>query len=202
MIQHASFKHGWFYHYRVHVPRSEALAASFPELHAFLTSVFSACPHEKFEHGPRSSKLRFPVPVELIEIRGHELCTLAAFSLEHGSASTAHTNVELGLLQADAKTVSVEVPLWLDANELPGYAALFASEESLTGHIDILRVEGDTIWIWDYKPGAAKEKWAATQLNTYATMLHARTGVPLERIKCGYFDDETSFVFTPVPLTR
>ena len=200
MIQHASFKHGWFYHYRLHLLRSQTLLSDLPELHSFLISMFSSCPHEKFQQGPRSSKLRFSVAVDLVEIRGHELCSLAALSLEHGTASTAHTNVEVGLLQADSKTISVEVPLWLDSHELENYTAIFESQESLTGHVDILRVEEGKVWIWDYKPGAAKEKWAATQLNTYATMLHKRTGVPFKDIMCGYFDNETSFVFRPVPL--
>ena len=108
--------------------------------------------------------------------------------------------MELGLLNVDPKTVSVEVPLWLDSHELEHYETLFGSTEPLSGHIDILRIEDGKVWIWDYKPAAAKEKWASTQLNCYAHMLSARTGVPLEHIRCGYFDAETSFVFKPVPL--
>lgn len=202
MIRHISFKHGWFYHYRVHVPRTQTLLTDFPQLHAFLSKLFEECPHEKFATGPRSSKLRFPVDVELTEIRGHELCTLTQASLQFGSAKTAHTNVEIGLLQADPKTISVEVPLWLDCHELAQYETIFESTDSLSGHIDVLRVENGKVWIWDYKPAAAKEKWAATQLNTYATMLSARTGVALDDIRCGYFDDKTSFVFAPTPLVR
>jgi hypothetical protein len=106
----------------------------------------------------------------------------------------------VGLLQADPCTVSVEVPLWMDAHELSGYETVFQSSEPVTGHIDILRVEGDSVWIWDFKPKAHKEKWAATQLNTYATMLSIRTGIPLTSIKCGYFDEARAFVFKPVPL--
>ena len=202
MIQHASFAHGWFYHYRVHLPRSQTLLTDFPELHTFLGKMFSECPHDKFLSGPRCSKLRFTVPVSLVEIEGHEICTLAAMSLEHGTAKTAHTNVEVGLLQADPSTVSVEVPLWMDSHELEGYETVFESSEPVTGHIDILRVEGNTVWIWDFKPNAHKEKWAATQLNTYATMLSIRTGVPLESIKCGYFDEARAYVFEPVPMAR
>lgn len=201
MIRHVSFKHGWFYHYRVHVPKSQTLLDEFPDLHSFLNDMFESCPHEKFTSGPRSSKLRFSVPVNLVEIPGHEMCSLAAASLQYGDTKTAHTVVEMGFLFADTKTISVEVPLWLDSHELIGYENLFQSTEPLTGHIDILRVEDGVVWIWDYKPGAAKEKWAATQLNTYATMLSTRTGVPLEKIRCGYFDADTSFVFRPVPLT-
>lgn len=202
MIQHISFKHGWFYHYRVHVPRSQTLLTDYPQLHDYLHAMFSECPHDKFLEGPRSSKLRFPVPVELIEIPGHELCSLATISLAMDSQRSAHTAVEVGLLQADSKTISVEVPLWLDPHEQRGYEELFQSSGPLSGHIDILRYENGKIWIWDYKPGAHKEKWAATQLNCYATMLAARTGLALENFMCGYFDAQTSFVFKPVPLVE
>ena len=202
MIQHTSFKHGWFYHYRVHIPRSQTLLSDYPSLRDYLSSMFNDCPHDKFLSGPRSSKLRFALPVKLVEIAGHELCTLASASLRFNEGKTAHTAVEMGLLQADAKTISAEVPLWLDSHELQEYESLFGTTESLTGHIDILRVENGQVWIWDYKPGAAKEKWASTQLNCYAHMLSARTGISTENMMCGYFDDQTSFVFKPVPLVR
>jgi hypothetical protein len=202
MIQHVAFKHGWFYHYRVHTARAEQLVETFPQLHSYLHAMFKECPHEKFLSGPRSSKLRFAVPVRLQEIQGHPLCSMAAASLTFGGEKTPHTAVELGLLQADKHTISVEVPLWLDSHELHGYESLFDSTEALSGHIDILRVENNKIWIWDYKPGAHKERWAATQLNCYATMLATRTGVPLEHFMCGYFDEQTSFVFKPVPLLQ
>lgn len=200
MIQHVAFRHGWWYHYRLHVPRTQTLLTDFPALQTYLHRMFAECPHDKFMSGPRSSKLRFPVPVQLTEIPGHEMCSLALASLQYGTDKEAHTKVELGLLHADPKTVSVEVPLWLDQHELDGYETAFGSTEALTGHIDILRVENGKVWIWDYKPGAHKEKWAATQLNTYATMLSARTGLPLENFMCGYFDSSTSYVFSPVPL--
>jgi hypothetical protein len=200
MIQHASFKHGWFYHYRVHMPRSQSLLSDYPELNSFLNAMFKECPHDKFLSGPRSSKLRFNVPVDIVEIPGHEMCTMTKASLQYADTKTAHTVVELGLLHADAKTLSVEVPLWLDPHEIENYETIFQSSEALTGHIDILRVENGKVWIWDYKPAAHKEKWAATQLNCYATMLSKRTGIALEHFMCGYFDEHTSFVFKPVPL--
>ncbi len=202
MIEHASFKHGWFYHYRLHIPRSQTLLTDFPSLRQYLSTMKETCPHDKFLSGPRGSKLRFPVPVCMTEIPGHEICTLASIALVHGTTKTAHTVVEVGLIQGDPKTVSVEIPLWLDAHEHPHFETVFETNQPLTGHIDILRVENGYVWIWDYKPGAAKEKWAATQLNTYATMLSTRTGIPLEKFRCGYFDSDTSFVFEPVPLYR
>ena len=53
------------------------------------------------------------------------------------------------------------------------------------------------MWVWDYKPNAQKEKYAKCQTLFYAIMLSKRTGIPLERFRCGYFDEKTAFVFKP-----
>ena len=67
----------------------------------------------------------------------------------------------------------------------------------MTGHIDILRVDDDKVWIWDYKPNAHKEKFASTQVFFYALMLSKRTSIPLENFRCGYFDSSYAYLFKP-----
>jgi len=101
------------------------------------------------------------------------------------------------MLENDGTTLAMEIPIWLMPNELAGYKTLFKSEEILTGHIDILRVEDGKIWIWDYKPNANKEKYATTQTFFYALMLSKRTGIDLDKFRCGYFDQNFSYVYKP-----
>ncbi len=101
------------------------------------------------------------------------------------------------MLENDDKTIAMEVPVWLNDKEFENFLRVFRSDEPLTGHIDILRVEEDKIWVWDYKPNAIEEKFAATQIYFYCLMLSNRTGIPLERFRCGYFDDRHTFVFDP-----
>jgi hypothetical protein len=60
-----------------------------------------------------------------------------------------------------------------------------------------LRIEDGNIWVWDYKPNAAKERYAATQVQFYSMMLSKRTGIPLEKFRCGYFDEDIAFAFRP-----
>jgi hypothetical protein len=67
----------------------------------------------------------------------------------------------------------------------------------LTGHIDLVRYDGSRIEIWDYKPKARLEKWAKAQVFLYARLLSLRTGVPLEQIVCGYFDESVAYMFDP-----
>jgi len=198
MIVHKSFKHGWFYHYRIHVPKTETLCNhKFSSLKEYLHHVKDHCPDEYFLKGPRSSGIKRAVDIELKKIRGHEVCDLARAGLEMNNYKTAHSNVQMFMLQNDNRTISIEVPIWLMDTELSNFQTLLNTRDVLTGHIDALRVEDGNIWVWDYKPNAHKEKFASTQVNFYSLMLSKRTGIPLEKFRGGYFDDEHAFVFKP-----
>jgi len=199
MIIHKSFKHGWFYHYRVHLPKTESLCNNgFSVLKDYLLDVKDNCPDDYFQKGPRGSALRMHLDVDIKKISGHEISELARLGLESEKFKTAHSNVQMFMLQNDNNTISIEVPIWLLDKELPNYVQLFDSHDPLTGHIDALRVEDGNIWVWDYKPNAAKEKYASTQTNFYALMLSQRTGIPITKFRCGYFDDVHAFVFKPI----
>ena len=197
-IKHTSLHHGWFYHYRVHCKKTDSLCGNgYSSLGGFMAKMLSECPDHYFDTGPRSSSLKFDVNTKPARVDGHEVCKLAELGMQTGRYKTAHSNVEVYMLENDSSTIAVEVPIWLQPHELEAYRALFDSEEPLTGHIDILRVEDDSIWIWDYKPNAEKEKHADCQVLFYAIMLSKRTGIPLEKFRCGYFDEKTAFVFKP-----
>ncbi len=123
---------------------------------------------------------------------------LAKEGLHWNKYNNAHSNVQVFMLSYDNKTLGVEVPIWLKAEELGRkFDEIFSTKEPLSGHIDVLRLEDDKLWVWDYKPRAEKEKYASTQTFFYALMLSKRTGISLDKFMCGYFDDETSFVFKP-----
>lgn len=198
MIIHKSLSHGWFYHYRIHVPKTDELCNhKFSPLNEFLHSTYEKCPDDYFLKGPRGSALKFKLDVDLKKIKGHEVSHLAEKGLNEARFKTAHTNVQMFMLQNDLKTISVETPIWMFENEMKNFQKLLSSAEVLTGHIDALRVEDGKIWVWDYKPNAHKEIYAPTQVNFYSLMLSKRTGIPLENFRCGYFDDELAFVFKP-----
>jgi hypothetical protein len=198
MIRHTSFSHGWFYHYRLHQPKADSLCeGALLPLKSFMEKMFEGCPDHYFLSGPRSSALRFDVDVDSVQISSHPICSLAVLGIEHGRYRTAHSNVEVYMLENDSNTVAVELPIWLLPHELDVYRSLFDCEDPLSGHIDLLRIEDNHVWIWDYKPHAVKEKYAKCQLMFYALMLSKRTGLPLSRFRCGYFDESDAFVFKP-----
>ncbi len=190
---------GGKYQYRLHEVKLNNIV-KFGTLRHYLNDMFINCPDKYFWQGPRSSSLRFNLSnLDIKNIRGHEvsLLTELALKLNKHLDMDAHSKVENFMLERDNNTIAVEVPLWLNNNELSNFKELFKTNEALTGHIDVLRIEDDKIWIWDYKPNAHREKFAATQTFFYALMLSRRTGIDLENFRCGYFDHNHAFVFKP-----
>ena len=169
-------------------------------LRKYLESMFEQCPHDYFQLGPRSSRLRFKLEnIDLKHVKHHDLCDWTKVGLEknNGRYNTAHSQVQVFMLENDSKTIAAEVPLWLKPDEVEFYQSLFKTSEPLTGHTDLLRVDDNKIWVLDYKPNAYLEKFAATQVYFYALMLSKRTKIPLEKFRCGYFDMHDCFLFKP-----
>ena len=198
MIKHKSFNHGWFYHYRIHLRKIETLCDNgFSSLKNYLENVYDKCPDNYFTNGPRGSGLKFRLPINEIKIQGHEISGLAEQGLISNNYKSAHSNVQVFMLERDDKTLAVEVPIWLMPDEVQEFNNIFKESAPLTGHIDALRIEDNKIWIWDYKPKAHLEKYASCQVYFYALMLSKRTGISLDRFMCGYFDDNAAYVFKP-----
>lgn len=188
MILHNSLRHGIPYHFKVHKKKLFGLTKEFPQIQFFLKDMITNCPDKQFLSGPRSSALKFPIEVNVKEIE-HPIKSLAAAGLSIGGFDSAHSNVQMFILHHDFNTIAIEVPIWTDNHEL--------GEGSLSGHIDILRIEDGKIWVWDYKPNAHREKFATTQTYYYAKMLSERSGIALENFMCGWFDDKKAYVFEP-----
>ena len=179
MIQHVSLDHGWFYHYRLHKAKLGLLRDNgLSSLHTYLNKVFKECPQEPFLSGPRGSRLRFDLGIRPRQIDNHEVTVLAREGLGWNKYTEAHSNVQVFMLSYDNSTVGVEVPIWLKATELgKKFEELFNSKEPLSGHIDVLRTEGNNLWVLDYKPRAEQEKYAPTQVFFYSLMLSKRAGI-------------------------
>jgi hypothetical protein len=195
---------GGSYVYKVHVPKIRQLCTNgLGPLHDFLQRAFVDCPHAYFNGGPRGSNLKYKIPVELVELRGHEVSTLARLGLEqHKDAPMSnHSKVQYFMLENDTATIGIEVPLWMTFDEHRDFVQLFRSIQPMTGHIDVLRIEDGKIWVWDYKPDSHREKYAATQVYFYSVMLSARTGLPLEHFRCGYFDSSHAYLFKPADVS-
>lgn len=201
MIKKTAFKHGWWYHYRIHNRKcSYLLEDSLSTLKEYLEDVFDNCPHDYFLDGPRGSRLRFQLgSLNIKQKRNTEISKMAKYGLEVNDEryTSNHMKVQVFMLEHDKQTIAIEVPVWLEPEEFGSFKKHLGSKLPLTGHIDLLRLEGGKIWVWDYKPSAKNEKYAATQTYFYALMLSKRTGIPLNKFRCGWFDSYNSFSFKP-----
>jgi hypothetical protein len=185
--------HNFYIRYRLHTDNLKCVPMSLQE---FLSGIFDHIPQELFTHpeNPGCSGMRTPAAVAMTECSEHPIIGLARQSREHVKFKSRHENLQQWFLLNDPHAIVAELPVWMDAMESKRHLNLCYP---LTGHIDLLRYDESKIEIWDYKPNARKEKWAATQVNFYARLLSLRANIPLENIICGYFDESTAFVFNP-----
>lgn len=199
-IRTHSFNHKpVFYRYRVAVEKVEQLPVN---LKSFLQLLFTDCPNHLFQKSYFRASARkgddYKIEVQIEHSQEHELTKLAVNSQSFNQFKSRHENLQKYFLLNDPCTVACEVPVWLESNELRDYSDVFHTEDTLTGHIDVLRYEKDRkIGVWDYKPGASQEIDSAIQVFLYALMLSVRSGISLKNFVCGYFDETDAFLFNP-----
>ncbi|MAE09409.1 MAG: hypothetical protein CL661_11720 [Bacteroidetes bacterium] len=210
-----SFKHAWFYRYRVALSKIKEIPSK--SLTNYIESMFEECPNHIFEKSKfHASSSKHEIDVDITHLKQHDLIDLTNKSESYKKFKEAHENLEGYLLENDKKTICCELPLWLQRNEsrsFVDYKDIFSTSESLTGHIDVLRFESGKyfgwdkqsiksdkdfrIGVWDFKPRARNEKFAHVQVFLYSLMLSLRTGISLNYFICGYFDNEDLFYFSP-----
>jgi len=110
--------------------------------------------------------------------------------------------IENFFLANDSTTIAIEVPVYIKPSELTKEEKKnyeIELHEPLSGHIDILQQRFTKIHILDYKPDAKKsDKTSAEQLFLYALALSKRSGIPLRKIACAYFDENNYFQLSPI----
>ena len=90
------------------------------------------------------------------------------------------------MLINDTATIAAEIPIHLNYNN-----------QLLTGHIDLLQLKFNKLYITDYKPEAINEKQAQSQLCLYTLALSGLTNTPIKHFICAYFDNKNYFEFYP-----
>jgi NAD-dependent DNA ligase len=200
-IRTISFKHQWFYRYRLHYNKLSSIPDN---LRIYLDNLFENCPNHIFEGSKYScSQCIVTLNIQKEHTTEHEIIELAKKSRDYTELQSAHENLQKFFLDNDPYSVATEIPLWIEPNEFSDYEELFSTTEALTGHIDLLRVvQNGKIEVWDYKPKAFNEKYAETQVFLYALMLSIRTGIPLSLFQCGYFDETDAYIFKPLNIDQ
>jgi hypothetical protein len=194
-----SFDHGGghFYRYRLHRSKAGWHHAFGTGMRDFLFRLRSDCPNHFFEIGPRISAVAWEMYPEATWDADCDLPELARAALREARYKGAHESVEVYCLGRDSSTSAVEVPVWLEREEMGPFRPCFPSTGPLTGHVDILRINSESIEVWDYKPDVALADKAGMQVFIYALVLSVRTEIPLDHFRCGFFDANSAWSFNP-----
>lgn len=182
------------YLYQLHRAKV-VFAKPFNRLINYLTTLPRTLDHGVFERSIHCSGARFIQNPGLIHYRNSLLSQATLMGVKLSVSNRArHQTVEDILLHTDRNTIATEVPVYYEDRHLGPVA----------GHIDVLQINYGCVHILDYKPGAAKENpsTVASQLTLYAIALAVRAGLHLHQIRCGYFDEQDLFLFTPRKPTR
>ncbi len=157
-------------------------------LYSFLKRLEKGCPNVFFEIGKRCSNPTFKINVETSNKKNYA-CRAAAFSIKAAKENIdRHSFVENFMLINDKSTVACEVPVWYYDKKIG---------DGVTGHIDIIQIRNNTLYILDYKPNAKSDKKAAGQLYHYAKALSYRARLSIDKIVCAWFDKDIYFEFHP-----
>ncbi len=159
---------------------------SFAGLARYITNFEKGCPDVFFKVGQRCSKPIFDVKVEAKK-QVNLACRMTRFAVNAARKNIhRHKIVEEFMIINDAATIACEVPVWYWDKKI---------DAGITGHIDMIQVRNNLVYILDYKPNASKDKNAAGQLYHYALALSYRAKLPLDSIRCAWFDKDSYYEF-------
>jgi ATP-dependent exoDNAse (exonuclease V) beta subunit len=180
--------------------------ARFAALADFLEAIPTTCPHDLFrrEDNPKArASQATPTWAEasriIINAKKNAATDTAALIIPAvGNNKLRHETLQRFMLCNDSVTVAIEIPIWLDEEDIAALEAehgielaprVGASERAITGHIDFLQVRNGCVHILDYKPDARTNRPIA-QLAIYALALTRRVpGLRLFDIKCAWFNE-------------
>jgi len=183
ITEHSYVHSGLEYPYRVHNKKLElAEEYGFDGLAEFLNSLDSEIDHSIFEKCARSSQVEHGKEKRSYQAEEDVLsCRIADLALKaNNNRRKRHDSVQDLMLKTDKATVATEVPVWYYDKKL---------EDTITGHIDILQTRNNKVHILDYKPKAEKVE-PVSQLTSYVKALSYRTGIPRDKFKAAWFDEE------------
>jgi len=194
VIESFSFKHsGLTYDFMYHIPKLEMLSQRFISLSKYLKSMKELCPSDLFNENQRCSQLKIDISFKKMG-KYNQACQLADLALKACFKNRQrHNFVENFMILNDSCTVACEVPVWFWEKNF---------NLGICGHIDILQIRKNKIYVLDFKPEAfrEKEKKVASQLYFYASGLSFRTKIPLKFFRCAWFDENVYYEFDPMNL--
>ncbi len=188
LIQKTYIHKGLAYCFQLHQPKTRHLGKKFPALQQYLYRFTQGTPNKIFETSNRISQQKMKIFAN-IKKDFNQANRIASYVLKGvENNNERHTNIQKTFLLHDSTSIASEVPVWYwERNLSKGYC----------GHIDLVQIRNGKVQVLDFKPNAEKEKKAPTQIYLYALALSFRTGIPLNKMQCAWFDEKNYYCFEP-----
>jgi hypothetical protein len=120
-------------------------------------------------------------------------------ALANSPYNAAHDKVQLHFLDTAGDILATETPVWVTNHECDIIGAINSRSnrdcdtafESIAGHIDLIQIKDNLVWVLDYKPHlrGCKTERPECQLYLYTWLLSIRSGLPFEMFRYGWFND-------------
>ena len=138
-----------------------------------------------FLEGPRCSSLDKDHSLDVKEKENitPELTQLAFNSQPKNTDKSPHETVQDFFLINDSTTVATELPVFINPKETS-----LDVDEQITGHIDLVQIRYEDIYILDYKPNLNRPERHASQLQLYKKAIQERTSIPKDKIHTAVFN--------------
>ena len=94
-----------------------------------------------------------------------------------------HDPILKNILIKDKDSVAIEVPIWSKIEN-----------KTITGHIDLIQIENDTVKVIDYKP-EGNFLLSLPQVATYGFLIKSQLNI--KKIKCISFNKQSSWEYKP-----
>lgn len=185
------FHHQQIYPFTYHNLKLNLNSKQFPQLKRYINWVERSLPTNIFLSGPRASQCIINKKIKT-KPKNSIAPELAKLSLAlQGKNQSAHEAVEQFFLYNDSTTICTELPVFLNPKE----TTEFNIDTPLTGHIDIIQIRNNKVYIMDYKPNLNHPEHYIGQLTAYKQALHKRTQIPEDTIITSVFNEYDYYEF-------
>ena len=188
LVEKTYLHKGLAYRFQLHQPKARQLCKEFPALQQYLYRFVQGAPNKIFESAERISQQKMQIFAETKKDfnQANRIASYVLKGTEYNNER--HSQIQTTFLLQDATSIAAEVPVWYwERNLAKGYC----------GHIDLVQIRNNKVQVLDFKPNAVKETKAPTQLYLYALALSFRTGIPLQKMQCAWFDEKNYYSFEP-----
>ncbi len=188
-----NFQHQQVYPFTYHHLKLNIHSKNRPELRRYINWIERSLPRKMFLEGPRcsSTDIDHEAEIEEKENLSPELTQLAFNSQPKNTPKSPHETVEDFFLINDSTTVATELPVFINPEEIEEIDV----DDPITGHIDLVQIKYDDLYVLDYKPNLNNPEKHASQLQLYKKAIKERTSIPEDKINTAVFNKHSYYEY-------